>query len=226
MEEIIEENKTKENILIEQETSISEQEEIDDLKAKEEEISEFKGLIKTSSELKQLWKYCGAPFLSQDGKPYDYIYAHQFIIGCLGDKTIRSKFIDEVEKLEQDNIGFTKEMMFRAINCFSDEYYKNSFLFDIIRKLDEKYSSDKKQDKITGEKDEIVQKDIVRKTIFDVTNELNLNMPVINYYIMMAVTIIISNTDLIKEEVPHENILNPKQTIYGSVRRKDIMNPM
>jgi len=154
--------------------------------------------IRTSSAIKQQYQYLFARHLSHLGLPINHYYIYEFITTCMADDRIRKVLIEELEKLEEDKLGYEKDEILNSLKYFQKEYYQNAFLLDTLKKKKE-----------YQEKEETKNEKVFKKVIFSVIKELSLEVPLINDYLMIVFGMIVKNTDLEYINAPREEILHP-----------------
>jgi len=169
-------------------------------------------VIITSNEIKQSYRYLMGRHLGKDGLPDNFGFIHQLIIAFLGEK----KFIDvlnkELDEIESKNIGIKKKDVFDAIHRFKKEYFMCHFVTRQIRELDDKYEKENKE----GQPRKSFIADELRKIVI----EMNTDLPNINDYLYIALSIIVKNSDLKFESAPREQIFAPSPRYESTNRTK------
>ena len=117
-------------------------------------------------------------------------------------------------------MSITKRKVLSSINMFQKLYYINSIVVRQIKELDKRFEEDNKMLLPLKEEKQVYHR--VRRELREILKELNLELPLINDYLYIALTIIIKNSDLQYEGAPKEQIVNPNKFSYNEQSRSRI----
>ena len=201
------EEEVEENIFV----PVLEPKEVETPEIKEEPKEE---IMKVSSELKQNWTFMYSRFLSEDGLPDDFSHLGIFLISFLGDEDLANRFYKELDKLEADDHNpYTKKMILDAIYARSKAYHECNFIARQIRELDKRFDITSKDAKDGDKKVYTALRNELRRIL----KEVNINLPIINDCLLIAVSLALKFTELQYRVAPREMIYGKSN--YGEMNK-------